>query len=108
MGTKKKNPKLQTWSELKKEHFKENPEEAYDYLRASLEENADIPEAIIEAIRSVAEALDMSLEDVAKKAKIQPSTIYKALGKDGNPTIQTLTAILNAMGLRLSIEKNVG
>ena len=104
MGT-RRNPKLRTWSQVKQERFKNDPEEAFEYLRASLEENADLPEAIVEAIRSVSESLDMSVEKLAKKSKIQPSTIYKALGKDGNPTLGTLTAILRAMGLRLSVEK---
>ncbi len=106
MGVRKKsNKNLRSWSDLKTARFKKNPEEAFDYLRASLEENADLPEVIIEAIRSVSESLDMSLEDVAKKAKIQPSTLYKAFGKSGNPTLVTLTAVLKALGLRLSIER---
>ncbi len=104
----KKKPRLRTWSEFKHELFKDDPELAYGYLRASFEENADLPGAIIEAIRSVSEALDMPLEKIAKKAKIQTSTIYKALGKDGNPTLQTLSAILDALGFRLTIEKKVG
>ena len=101
----RKNPKLRTWSQVKQERFNNDPEEAFEYLRASLEENADIPEAIIEAIRSVSESLDMSVEKLAKKSKIQPSTLYKALGKDGNPTLGTLTAVLKAMGLRLTVER---
>ena len=101
----KKNPKLKTWSQLKQERFKKNPDEAFEYLHASLEENYDMPEAIVEAIRSVSESLDLSIEKLAKKSKLQPSTLYKALGKDGNPTLGTLTAVLKAMGLRLSIEK---
>ena len=104
MGT-RKSPKLKTWSQLKQERFKNNPDEAFEYLRASLQENADMPEAIVEAIRTVSKSLDLSIEKLAKKSKIQPSTLYKALGKDGNPTLGTLTAVLKAMGLRLSVEK---
>ncbi len=101
----RKSPKIRTWSQLKQERFKNDPDEAFEYLRASLEENADMPEAIVEAIRSVSESLDLSVEKLAKKSKIQPSTLYKALGKDGNPTLGTLTAVLKAMGLRLSVER---
>jgi probable addiction module antidote protein len=101
----RKNPKLKTWSQLKKKRFKNDPNEAFEYLRASLEDNADMPDTIVEAIRSVSESLNMSVEKLAKKSKIQPSTLYKALGKDGNPTLGTLTAVLKAMGLRLSVER---
>jgi probable addiction module antidote protein len=104
MGT-RKSPKLKTWSQLKQERFRNDPNEAFEYLRASLEENADMPEAIVEAIRSVSESLDMSVEKLAKKSKIQPSTLYKALGKEGNPNLGTLISILKAMGLRPSVEK---
>ena len=104
MGT-RKNHKLKTWSQFKQERFKKNPEEAFEYLRASLEENFDMPEAIVEAIRTVSSSLDLPIEKLAKKSKIQPSTLYKALSAGGNPTLGILTAILKAMGLRLSIEK---
>ncbi len=105
MKTKKSPKKLKTWSQLKQERFKKSPDEAIEYLKASLEENSDTPELVIEAIRSVSQALGLSIEQIAKKAKKTPSTIHKALGKDGNPTLVTLTAVLKTMGLKLSIEK---
>lgn len=50
-----------------------------------------------------------SLSDL-KKERFQkdhktPSTIHKALSKSGNPTLGILTAVLKAMGLRLSVER---
>jgi probable addiction module antidote protein len=107
MHTKKSKhaPNLKTWSQLKNERFNLNPDEAIEYLKASLEENGDIPELVIEAIRSVSEALNLPIEQIAKKAGKTPSTIHKALSKNGNPTLGTLTAVLKTMGLRLSIEK---
>ena len=102
----KKNPKkLRTWSELKKDRFQKSPDEAIEYLKASLEENGDMPEIVIEAIREVSEALGLSIEQIARKAHKTPSTIHKALGKSGNPTLGTLTAILKTMGLKLSVER---
>ncbi len=102
----RKNPKkLKTWDNLKQERFQKNPDEALEYLKASLEENGDMPELVIEAIREVAEALGLSIEQIAKKAHKTPSTIHKALGKSGNPTLGTLTAVLKTMGLRLSVER---
>lgn len=102
----KKNPKkLNSWSDLKKQRFQKDPEEAIAYLQASLEENGDVPEIIIDAIREVSESLGLSIEQIAKKAHKTPSTIHKALGKSGNPTLGTLTAVLKTMGLRLSVER---
>ncbi|WP_413582267.1 DNA-binding protein [Bdellovibrio sp. HCB288] len=105
MKNKKTTKKLRSWSALKKDRFHKDTEEAIAYLKATLEENGDIPEIVIEAIREVSESLGMSIEQIAKKANKTPSTIHKALSKSGNPTLGTLTAVLKTMGLRLSVEK---
>jgi probable addiction module antidote protein len=93
------------WAEVTEDRFKKNPEEAFQYLKASLEENGDRPELVIEAIRSVTDALDLPIEQIAKKYGKTSSTIHKALSKNGNPTLETLTAVLKTLGLRLSVEK---
>lgn len=98
-----KKPK--TWSASKKQRFQKSPDEAVEYLKAALADNGDVPELVVEAIRSVSEALGMSIEQIAKKSNKTPSTIHKALGKGGNPTLGTLTAVLKTMGLKLSVEK---
>jgi DNA-binding phage protein len=102
----KKSPKkLRTWAEVKNGRFKKNPDEAIQYLKASLDMNGDSPELIIEAIRTVSESLGLSIEKIATMADKTPSTIHKALSKHGNPTLATLTAVLKTMGLKLSVEK---
>lgn len=106
MREKKVNSKkLKTWSEIKKERFKKDPEEAIQYLNASFAQNSDMPEIIAEAIRVVSESLGLSPEQIAKKANMSPSTIHKALGKSGNPTLSTLTAVLKTMGLKIIVKK---
>ena len=72
----RKSPKLKTWSQFKQERFKNNPDEAFEYLRVSLEENADMPEVIIEAIRSVYESLVMPDEHqrTTSTINIKPKT----------------------------------
>lgn len=70
-----------------------------------LDKEAALDKGEREAIRSVSEALGMSIEQIAKKSNKTPSTIHKALGKGGNPTLGTLTAVLKTMGLKLSVEK---
>jgi DNA-binding phage protein len=105
MKTKRTNKKLKTWTAFKKERFTKNPDEAIEYLKATLEGNSDEPGLVIEAIRDVSEGLGLSIEQIAKKANKTPSTIHKALGKTGNPTLETLTAVLKTLGLRLSVER---
>ncbi len=106
MREKKVSPKkLKAWQALKQERFKKNPDEAIEYLKASLEDNSDMPAVVIEAIRAVSESLGLSIEQIAKKANKTPSTIHKALGKTGNPTLETLSAVLKILGLKLTVQK---
>ncbi|MBX2987621.1 MAG: helix-turn-helix domain-containing protein [Bdellovibrionaceae bacterium] len=102
---KKTAKKPRSWSQFKHERFKKSPDEAIEYLKSSLEENGDVPELVIEAIRGVSEAFGISIEQIARKAGKTPSTIHKALSKDGNPTLATLTAVLKTLGLKLSVKK---
>lgn len=83
--------------------LKKNKKEAFEYLKNSLEENADFPPAFLLSLRRVSQAFDMSMEDIAKEAGISTATIYKALGEKGNPTIDTLVSILKTMGFKLTL-----
>lgn len=85
------------------ERLKKNKKEAFEYLKTSLEENADFPPAFLLSLRRVSQAFDMSLEDIAKEAGISTAAIYKALGEKGNPTIDTLASILKTMGFKLTL-----
>ncbi len=85
------------------ERLKKNKKEAFEYLKTSLEENADFPPAFLLSLRRVSQAFDMSLEDIAKESGISTAAIYKALGKNGNPTIDTLASILKTMGFKLTL-----
>ncbi len=85
------------------ERLKKNKKEAFEYLKTSLEENADFPPAFLLSLRRVSQAFDMSMEDIAKEAGISTATIYKALGVKGNPTIDTLASILKTMGFKLTL-----
>lgn len=64
----KKQKKLKTWCQFKQERFKNNPDEAFEYLKASLEQNTDMPEVIAEALKLLIEC-GFSLEIRLKKNK---------------------------------------
>ncbi|MCZ7559785.1 MAG: putative addiction module antidote protein [Burkholderiaceae bacterium] len=76
-----------------------DPAEAAAYIEATLEpEDMD---ALLVALRHVARAHGMA--DVARRAEFGEKTLFRALGKDGNPTLATMQKVLHAMGLRLSV-----
>ena len=75
-----------------------DPAEASAYLNAALE---DSPEAFLKALKNVAQARTMA--SVAREAGIQRETLYRAFSEQGNPTFETLSSVLAALGMKLSI-----
>ena len=77
---------------------------AVEYLKLALEslDNPDERGASLLMLRAVAEAYG-GLAKVAADAGISRESLYRSLSPKGNPTFKTLTAIVNAMGLRLSV-----
>jgi probable addiction module antidote protein len=84
--------------------LKESSENQQAYLTASIEENSDLPSAILKAIRDVAEA--RGFENLAKEAGLSQKALYKILSpdKDSKPRYETISQILYALGLRLTVE----
>ena len=74
-------------------------EEIAAYLDAYLEEST--PDEFRRALDDVARSHGVS--DLAKRSGISRPGIYKALGRDGNPSFETIRDILAAMGLRLTV-----
>ena len=70
------------------------------YLDAYLEDST--PEELRAALSTVARAHGVS--DLANRSGVTRAGIYKALGEEGNPSFETIRAILGAMGLRLAVE----
>lgn len=87
------------------EKLKKDPEFQVEYLKASLEENADMPEAILIALRDIAEA--RGFERLAEAADLSQKSLYKILSetKDAKPRFETIVKLLNALGLRLTVEQ---
>ena len=75
-----------------------DPVEASAYLNAALE---DSPEGFLKALKNVAQARPMA--QVAREAGIQRETLYRAFSDQGNPTFETLSSVLAALGMKLSI-----
>jgi len=54
------------------------------------------------ALRRLSEAFG-GVPGVAQQAGLNATTLYRTLSGNGNPELRTLRALLDAMGLRLSI-----
>lgn len=75
--------------------LRNDPEFAAEYLSAA---KADSKEAFLAALRDLAEA-QVGIKTVAKRAKVNRESLYRALSKRGNPTVKTVDSVLDALGL---------
>lgn len=80
------------------EHL-DSEEEIRLYLEAAFEDGDT--KVITNAIGNVARARGMT--EVAKSAGISRAGLYRALGEQGNPSLETLSAILHSFGMRLTV-----
>ena len=80
--------------------LRDDPELVKEYLHAAMADEEE-PAVLLLALRHVAEAYGMPR--VAELAGIQRESLYRALSPKGNPTLRTLTAVLKAVGLRLTV-----
>ncbi len=78
----------------------ETAEDIRFYLEAAMEGND--PKHIASALGDVARSKGMS--EIARKTGLGRQALYNALSENGNPTLETLTAVLDALGLELSVQ----
>ncbi len=80
-----------------------DPEYVAGYLNAVLDDKgADQKERFLLALRDVAKAYGMT--KLAGKTEMAREAMYRTLSETGNPEFETLTSLLDAIGLRLAIE----
>lgn len=79
----------------------ESEEDILYYLEAAMEGND--PKHIASALGDVARSKGMTA--IAKKAGVGRQALYNALSENGNPTLETLAAVLDALGLELSVKR---
>lgn len=82
------------------EHI-ETEEDILHYLEAAMEGND--PRHIASALGDVARSKGMT--EIARKAGVGRQALYSALSENGNPTLETLVAVLGALGLELTVQK---
>ncbi len=75
-------------------------ERALAYLNAALEERD--PRVFLIALRNVTHAQG-GIAEVAARSGLNRESLYRALSEKGNPSVQTLAAVLGALGARLGV-----
>ena len=73
---------------------------AASYVQAAIEEGDAA--GIMQALRNVTEAKG-GIAEIAERTGLNRETLYRTLSNRGNPQLKSLTAILDATGLRLSV-----
>ena len=76
-------------------------DDAVDYLKIWMEDGS--AQEIARAIGDIARSRGMS--EIAKSTGLGRQALYTALSENGNPTLETLTAVLDALGLELTVKR---
>ncbi|MFA6038603.1 MAG: addiction module antidote protein [Legionellales bacterium] len=103
--TKKNILKYPLYEDMLISELKQNPRRAAAYLEASLEAfyedgNTD---AFLLALRHLA-AAQGGFSALAKKTSLNRQGLYRMLSRSGNPRLDTLGAVINALGFQLTIK----
>jgi probable addiction module antidote protein len=77
----------------------DTPERQAAYIAAAFE--IGDPDFVRDALGVVARARGMA--GIAKTAKLNRESLYKALGETGNPEFGTVMRVIQALGLTLSV-----
>src|SRR5450432_3253319 len=78
-----------------------NPEDAAHYLNACLED--EDPRVFLLALRDVADAHG-GIRALSRDTHLNRENLYRMLSKSGNPSLDSLAAVLNACGMRLAVQ----
>ncbi len=82
--------------------FLDSDEALVEYLNAALAEND--PKYFVKALGNVARAKGMS--SVSEVSGVGRQSLYRALSEEGNPRVDTLFRVLEALNVRLAIAVN--
>ena len=81
--------------------FLDSDEAMVEYLNVALEEQD--PAFFAKAIGDVARARGMTA--IAEASGVGRQSLYRALSSDGNPRLETLFRVLEALDLRLAVTR---
>ena len=82
-------------------NYLKSEEDILFFLEAAMDGND--PVQIARALGVVARSKGMT--EIAKTTGLGRQALYTALSENGNPTLETLMAVLGALGLELTVQK---
>lgn len=99
------NRKLQTFEEYEEAYYREHPDEIDGYLKTIFEEWAKDGDtgALLASLRTISRIKGVSA--LAEETGISRQGIQHALSEKGNPRLENINAIMQAMGYCLMPEK---
>ena len=94
-----------TLDESEEVYYRNHPDEIDEYLATAFEEYAKdgCTAALFAQLRLIARVKGVST--LAQETGITRNGIQKALSENGNPKFESINAIMNAMGYRLTPQK---
>ena len=95
-----KRRKKETFSRWNPVDYLKSEEDMAAYLQACLEEAPDDAALVAAALGDIARARGMVR--LAKETGLTREGLYKALSKDGNPSLGTVLKVLKALGLKFT------
>ncbi|MEW6236908.1 MAG: addiction module antidote protein [Candidatus Omnitrophota bacterium] len=107
-GREKRLKKLEGYRDFRAyfvKDLRDHPEDIDGYLEIVIEdyEKDRDAAAFLLALRTIAEAKE-GMTSLAKKTNLTRQALYKALSSKGNPRLETIWLILNALGYSISIK----
>jgi probable addiction module antidote protein len=94
-------PRSASYDDLLMDILKDQ-ERALAYLNAALDESDQ--RVFLIALRNITQAQG-GIAKVAARSGLNRESLYRALSEKGNPSVQTLTAVLGALEFRLGVAK---
>ncbi|MDO4252660.1 MAG: putative addiction module antidote protein [Rothia sp. (in: high G+C Gram-positive bacteria)] len=89
--------KISTWDASE---YLETEEDIAAYLNAALEDGD--PSLLQAALGDVAKARGMSV--ISREAGVGRESLYKSLSESGNPSWQTMSKVITALGLKVEFK----
>jgi probable addiction module antidote protein len=82
------------------ERLRSDPQHAINYVRAAAE---DSMEGFLLALRDVVDAQG-GMSDLASAASLNRENLYRILSGEGNPRLESLWSVVQALGFRLTVD----
>ena len=98
MAAKRRRPTKERFSRYDTADYLKSEEDMAAYLQACLEGAPEDAALIAAALGDIARARGMMR--LAKATGVTREGLYKALSKDGNPSLGTVLKVMKALGLR--------